>query len=50
MTDESPTVTIPATATTPAVSLSGDEHQLLADLKARGHDLTILFKDAIAKL
>lgn len=53
MTDETPapaTVTIPGTAITPPVNISADEHQLLADLKASGHDLGALLKDAISKI
>lgn len=43
-------VIIAATAATPPVSISADEHQLIHDLKAAGHDLTVLYRDVVSKL
>lgn len=43
-------VVIPGTTATPPVSISAAEHQLLADLKAEGHDLVVLFEAVKAKI
>lgn len=50
ITEPAPGVLISGTSSTLPVSISADEHQLIADLKAAGHDLTVLFKDLVATL
>lgn len=50
-----PTVEVPGTPATPPVTISAEEHQFIADLKAGKikegvHDLVTLFEAVVAKI